>query len=107
MKISILPSLLNSIGLIFDIIGVSGIYFLKIRGINKVYQNPIIPVNVQLSIITKLNQVIEDLNKNIDGANEINKKHDKKSVSFFIMILFGFLLQLISIWISFSISYTN
>jgi hypothetical protein len=109
MDLKIIATILGSIGLISDIIGVAGIYYYKIKGLQRVTLNHI---NLQLtyapnSLNENMGLVINELNRNIEATNEENKKIDKKTQPYFWAIVIGFVFQLISIWMSFSVSSTN
>ena len=101
MKLDLIYALINSLGLIFDIIGATGIYLYKIQSIQAIKRTPVPRVNETYKIEPNLNGIIADINKNIEEVNNRNEIADRKAKPFFVMIFVGFMLQIVSVWISF------
>lgn len=92
---------LNAVGLIVDIIGVIGLFFITTKEIEKLssfhYFAPSNKADDEGNIDdmdAKVGRIIRDFNENIDKAKEENKKIRKKTLPFFIVIIIGFFLQL-------------
>lgn len=93
-------NLLNIIGLLLDIGGVTGLYFTRIKNLNKVhaklYSRPPLSSRAESGIAATVGNLIYELNKNIEDTERINKRNEKRSVKFFWMIVLGCTFQLAS-----------
>lgn len=99
MLIQIIGLLLSLLGLIFDIIGVFKLYYLKMASLKRVMQNPIQRGNIYDSprVSQDLNDLIKDINVNIDLTNKENYEIEGKTIKWFRLIMFGFFLQFLGV----------
>jgi hypothetical protein len=87
---------INAIGLILDIIGVIGIYLLRIKPLKQVPYSKI--VNGFFDPLKYANELIDNLNNNIETTNKRNHRIGKISIIFFLFIIGGFILQFVSVY---------
>lgn len=88
--------LLTSLGLVLDIIGFIGIFFLK------PYKFTAIPPLVISRFMggNDSNHIEESVNDAFDKFNETQKKNAKSSFKYFIVVLIGFSLQFVGLILS-------
>jgi hypothetical protein len=92
-----IDKIINSLGLLFDIVGVIGLFVLREPKLNKTrtflerssFSNKVDTTQASNRIIRHLNSAIDELHKSIND-------HNKKSLKWFALIGIGFILQLIS-----------
>lgn len=89
------------IGLITDIVGVTGLYFTKIK---TKWEIPYPDFNVSFLWFgvanpeqEAINRLQQDINKVIDSVNSSIEKANRKSLFWFSLILLGFFFQLLSL----------
>ncbi len=106
--------IINIVGLILDIAGVTGIYFTRIKGLGRIDN----PFTIRLSSTMQWNEAdeiktrIDDLGKDIlsrmnsmiEKTNQANERAHNKSLIWFALIAVGFLFQLVSYIIQLKVS---
>lgn len=91
--------IINSSGLVLDLIGVVLLFLWTAIGYQKIkplHQN----LGSSVSIVARtVEALISDLNKMIEKINAENEKRIKKSRIAILLIILGFVLQLVSVWL--------
>ena len=95
---------INAVGLIFDIIGVVGLFFARDKGLE-----PLTTIRIRISstrfVPTRLNEIMgkeideltTQINSIINRTNENNRIVYKRSRKWITLIVIGFVMQLISV----------
>jgi len=97
--------ILNSIGLILDIVGAYKLYKTSSKGLDTIAKPPnITPIITSTFFHESLsekkgeqlvNDLINELNRVIKSNNEINEQSHKRSFLWFVFLLVGFIFQLV------------
>ena len=98
----LLGFILSFVGLVLDIFGVAKIFLLKVGPFREL---PNLNIGGLMSIGSyNSDNKIDFLKKSIDSTfekfNRENSKNDKRANKFFLIILIGFILQLVGLFIS-------
>jgi hypothetical protein len=93
-----LISLLNIAGLVFDIIGVTALFYLREEGIEKIRFGRAIYIQHRYSTgsnpTDEMNKALREVDRVIDGIQDNNKRLRVRSKKWLLWIFLGFFLQL-------------
>jgi len=93
--------LISIIGLILDLLGFIGIYVSKLKNVSTIdgrnffYLNHMMNGNNDLKTISE--GIIEQVNSRLKSINDGYLKQDRRTLKFFLLVIFGVSLQILSV----------
>lgn len=96
--------IINIIGLILDLCGFIGIYHTKLDYVTKM-DNRIYEVskytNRSQDLPTITRDIVDSVNRKLESINKSHQDQDRKTLKFFLIVIFGVILQISSIIVYF------
>lgn len=96
--------IINIVGLLLDLCGFIGIYLTKLDNVSKM-DNRLYEVsrytNRNQDLPTIAREIVDSVNRKLESINKSHQDQDRKTLKFFLIVIFGVILQVLSIIVYF------